>query len=83
MVARPLYLLYLTLSTTRLVTGCYRQSLPAVGTLIPEDGHLNLNAYSSSSLGFVHKTEAVLAVAVDNMRKGQHMGCCGLAAAAT
>lgn len=83
MVARPLYLLYQTLSTTRPVTECSRQSLLAVGTWIPERDHLNLNAQPNSSLGIVHKTEAVLAVVEDNMRRGQRIGCCDLAAAAT
>ena len=83
MVARPLYPLYQTPSTTRLVTECSRQSLPAVGIWIPEHDHLNLNAQPNSSLEVAHKTEAVLAVAEDSMTRGQRMGCCDLAAAAT
>jgi hypothetical protein len=82
MVARPPYLLYQTLSTTRLVAECSRQSLPAVGTWIPEHDHLSLNAQPNSSLGIAHKTEAVLAVAEDNMRRGQRISCRDLAAAA-
>ena len=81
MAARPLYLLYQTLSTTRLVAECSRQRLPTVGTTwIPEHDHLSLNAQWGSSLGIVHRTEAVLVVAGDNMRRGQRMG---LAVAAT
>ena len=83
MVARPLYLLYQTLSTTRLVTECSRRSLLAVGIWIPEHDHLNLNAQPNSSLEIAHKTEEVLAVAEDNMKRDQRMDCCDLAAAAT
>ena len=83
MVARPLYLLYQTLSTTRLVTECSRQNPPGVGIWILEHDHLNLNAQPNSSLGIGHKTEVVLAVAEDNMRRGQRIGCSDLAAAAT
>jgi hypothetical protein len=82
-VARPLCLLYQTLSTNPLGTEYSRQSLPAVGIWTPEHDHLNLNAQPNSSPEIVHKTEAVLAVAEDNMKRAQRMGCCGLAAAAT
>ena len=83
MVARPPYLLYQTLSTTRLVTECSRRNLPAVGIWIPVHVHLHLNAQRNSSLEIVHKTVAVLVVEEDNMKRGQRMGCCDLAAAAT
>ena len=68
-------------STNRLAIEYSRRSLSAAGTWIPGRDHLNLSALPGSSLGIVHKTEAVLAVAEDNMTRDQRMGCCDLAAA--